>query len=99
MFGGKFGNHMSNLKNTFGRGYAHVKNVLGHVDRGVSIAKKVYAILAPALDHYGGGGLHQHAVKAIGGYEHIRNKVMDGHQATQKVVGALKKAIPELGLG
>ena len=93
---------VSNVKGHLHRGYHRAKNILGHVDQGIRVAKQVYSALAPTIDHLGGGGLHKHVVKAIGGYENIKSKVMDAHDTTghhvNQVVGNLKKAIPSIGL-
>ena len=92
----------SNVKGHLHRGYHRAKHILGQVDHGIKVAKHVYSALAPAIDHFGGSGLHKHVTKAIGGYENVRNKVMDvhdtaGHHVNQ-VVGNLKKAVPSIGL-
>ena len=107
MLGGKITKHsvaraFGNLSHHIGQTYHRTKNFLGHVDHGIQIAKKVYGVVAPALEQHGEGHAHKHIVKAIGGYEHLRNKVMDTHETTvnnvNQVVGHLKKRVPELGL-
>ena len=107
MFGGKLTGHsvaqaFGNLKHHIGQTYHRTKHFLGQVDRGVHVAKKVYGVLAPVLDQFGGGNANRHIMKAIGGYEHLRNKVMDTHETVgnnvNQVVGHLKKKVPELGL-
>jgi uncharacterized protein YjbJ (UPF0337 family) len=59
-------------------------------------------VLAPVIDNYAGGKANKHIIKAIGGYEHLRNKVMDAHDTVannvNQVVGNIKKKVPELGL-
>jgi hypothetical protein len=107
MFGGKITNHsvahaVGRLKHHIGNTYRRTKHFLGQVDHGVQIAKKVYGAVAPVLEHHGGGQANKHIMKAIGGYEHLRNKVMDTHDTVgnnvNQVVGHLKKRVPELGL-
>ena len=107
MFGGKLSREsvhraFGNLKHHVGQTYHRTKHFLGQVDHGVQIAKKIYGAVAPVLEHYGGGGANKHIMKAIGGYEHLRNKVMDTHETAannvNQVVGHLKKRVPELGL-
>ena len=53
--------------------------VLHNVDSGIRTAKTVYSVLAPYIERYGGSHINKHAVKAIGNYEGIRHKVMEGH--------------------
>jgi hypothetical protein len=107
MFGGKLTHHsvshaVGRLKHRIGHAYHTTKHFLGQVDHGVQIAKKVYGAVAPVLDQYGGKQANKHIMKAIGGYEHIRNKVMDTHETVgnnlNQVAGNLKKRVPELGL-
>ena len=107
MLGGKISKHsvaraFGNLKNHIGRTYHKTKEFLGQVDSGIQVAKRVYGVLAPALEQHGGGQANKHIMKAIGGYEHLRNKVMDTHETAvnnvNHVVGHLKKRVPELGL-
>ena len=73
---------IGNLKNHIGRGYHHVKNVAGHIDHGFSIAKQIYHVLEPVIKEYSGSHhnqFHGHAMKAISGYENLRNNVMDAN--------------------
>ena len=101
MFGGKlthqsFARGFQNLKHHITSGYHHTKNFLGNVDNAYKTAKKVYSIVAPHLEHFGAGGVNKHVIKAIGGYENVRNKVADAQDTIAhhvgKVHGDLKKA-------
>lgn len=93
---------VSNVKGHLQREYHRTKHILGQIDNGVRVAKHIYSALAPTIDHFGGKGLHKNVAKAIGGYEHVRNKVMDVHETAgnhvNQVVGNLKKAVPSIGL-
>ena len=107
MFGGKFTHRnftrgLQHLKGHITSGYQHTKNFLGNVDNAYRTAKKVYSIVAPHLEHFGGGNINKHVVKAIGGYENVRNKVKDAHDTVAhhvgKVSGDLKKANINIGI-
>ena len=107
MFGGKITRESlhrayHNVKHHLGQAYHKTKHFLGNVDHGVHVAKKVYGVLAPVLDSYGGGHHNKNILKALGGHEHLRNKVMDTHETVShnvnQVVGNIKKKVPELGL-
>ena len=105
MFGDKFKHHMGNIKHHLGQTYHKTKHFLGQVDNGIRVAKKIYGVVAPVIDHFSGGATqnaHKHVMKAIGGYEQLRNKVMDTdatvHHNIQNVYSGLKKKVPELGL-
>ena len=87
----KFNHHVfkrtiNNLKHHVHRSYHHVKNIAGHIDHGISIAKDAYKILEPVINTYAGhhsGHIHSHALKALSGYESLRNNVLDAnHHAT-----------------
>ena len=107
MFGGKFTKEafhrtFSKVKNHLSNGYHKTKEFIGHIDNGVKVAKHVYAALAPSIEHYGGGHLNKHVIKGLGGYEQLRNKVMDTHGTAvnhvNQVVGQLKKGGIHIGI-
>ena len=107
MFGGKFTHQnfargLQHLKGHITSGYQHTKNFLGNVDNAYRTAKKVYSIVAPHLEHFGGGNINKHVIKAIGGYENVRNKVKDAHDTVAhhvgKVGGDLRKANINIGI-
>jgi hypothetical protein len=42
------------------------------------VAKNVYRVLEPVINQYAGNhNLHKHAIKAISGYENLRNQAME----------------------
>jgi len=82
----KFNHHhfrhtINNLKHHINRGYHHVKNIAGHIDHGIHIAKDIYKVLEPVLREYNPhhGHIHGHALKALSGYESLRNNVLDAN--------------------
>ena len=84
----KFNKHqfrqtINNLKHHLGRGYHHVNNIAGHIDHSFHVAKEAYKILEPVIREYSGhhsaSHIHNHAMKAISGYEHIKNNVLDAN--------------------
>ena len=40
---------MQNVKRHLGAGYQHIKNVAGHIDHGVHIAKQIYSVVEPVI--------------------------------------------------
>ena len=71
---------LRNVKNHIGNGYQHLKRIAHHIDHGVNIAKQAYAIVEPVIRHVAGNdNFHHHAMKALGGYEDIRNKVAEAN--------------------
>ena len=78
----KFNKHvfqrtMQNVKGHIGNGYHHLKKIAGNIEHGVHIAKQVYSVLEPVIRHAAGNNIHHNAMKAISGYESIRNKVAE----------------------
>ena len=86
----KFNKHyfkhtLGNLKHHVQRGYHHLKQIGHNIDYGVHVAKDIYKILEPVIKEYHPGHhqLHNHAIKALSGYESLRNNVLDAnHHAT-----------------
>jgi hypothetical protein len=87
----KFSHHsfrrtLQNVKNHLGNGYNHLKNIAHHIDHGFQVAKHVYSVLEPHIRQAAGNNqIHGHAMKAINGYENIRNKVMDGNHKVEEI--------------
>ena len=77
---------LRNVKTHLGHGYNHLKNVAHHIDHGFQVAKQVYSVLEPTIRHFAGNNpVHGHAMKAISGYENIRNKVIEGNNHVAEV--------------
>ena len=81
----KFNKHvfrrtLSNIKHHIGNGYHQVKNLAHNIDHGFSIAKQVYRVLEPAINAYAGNNnIGNNVMKAISGYEDLRNKAMEAN--------------------
>ena len=64
----------------------------GRIDRYAGMAKRTVSILSGVLDSSGmGKQVLGGAVKALGGYDQIRDRVMTGFEQAENVRGALKK--------
>ena len=88
----KFNQHqfrrtLNNLKSRALHGYSHVKHIAGQIDHGISIAKQVYGVLEPVLRQYNPnhGQIHQHAIKALSGYESLRNQALEVNNQVNQV--------------
>jgi hypothetical protein len=105
MFGGKITtqglrNVFNNVKNHATMGYHKTREFLGNVDHGFKMAKRIYGAIAPVINNVAGThhakAINNHVMKAVGGYEQMRNKVMDAHDAVAQnvgqAVGGLRKA-------
>ena len=75
--------------------YKHGRNFLNKLDYGFQVAKKLHSVLTPALKD---AGVHHHTKKALSDFESVRGKVMGAHESAERVVHAVKRSVPELGL-
>ena len=81
----KFNKHvfhrtMRSIKSHIGNGYNHLKHIAHTIDHGFNIAKQAYSIVEPVIRQAtGNNNIHHNAMKAISGYESIRNKVVEGN--------------------
>ena len=72
-------------KGFLGHAYHHTKG-FNTVDHGFRAAKQIDHAVAPLVDNYASNHsnqIHHHVNKAIGGYENIRNKVIEGDSEFQ----------------
>ena len=83
----------NSAKHHLGNAYHNTKNFLNNVDHGIRTAKTVYGVLAPYIEQYAGSHINKHAVKAIGHYEDIRNKVMDTHDKAHNEIYDIKNKL------
>jgi hypothetical protein len=75
--------------------YKHGRNIMGKLEYGFQVAKKLHSVLTPALKD---AGVHKHTKKAISDFETVRGKVMGAHDSAERVVTAVRRQVPELGL-
>ena len=109
MFGTKFNKEAfsrgyGKIKNQLGNAYFRTKAILGNIDENVKMAKKVYNVLQPALQHYAGAdktnALNRKVMTAAQGYDALKSKVLQGHEAAghhlknaMNVANAVKRVI------
>ena len=102
-FGQKFGSYLKtgfgNVKNFLGNAYHTTKKTLGSMDQMFGDAKKIYSAVAPAIQDLapqqlqgGLASMHGGVMKAVQGYENIRNRIDDvENQAVSKVGDVMSK--------
>ena len=76
-----------------GHAYNQTKGFLNHVDHGVRTFKHIYDEASPLVSTYANNHsekIHTNVDRAIGGYENIRNKVIEGDKDIQTVKHRLK---------
>ena len=91
---------MHKTKSFMGNAYHHTKTFLSHVDNGVRTAKKVYAILEPTISHFAGHNNkgHQGIMKAVTGYDELKHKVINSHDAIEHHVKHVAHKFKKAGL-
>ena len=83
---------MSRVGKHITRGVAAAHSWAGRVDRYAGLAKRTVSILSGVLDSSGmGKQVLGGAVKALAGYDQIRDRAMTGYEQAENVRGALKK--------
>ena len=75
-------------KNLLGHAYNQTKGFLNHVDHGVKTFKHIYDVFSALVSKSANNHsekIHSNVNRAIGGYENIRNKVIEGDREFQTV--------------
>ena len=84
--------HFNRAKDFLGKAYHHTRNFLGDIDDGVRTFKNIYSAVAPVLDSYGlNAGKNSHIMKALSGYDTIRNNVVEKHERVVNDINKVKK--------
>ena len=82
------------VKNFVDNAYGTTAKVLIHFDNGVKTFKTLYGAISPILDHYGASGaINPHVMKAITGYDELKNKVMGAHDDVLDQVNQAKSRL------
>ena len=82
--------HFNRAKNFLGNAYHHTRSFLGDVDHGVRTFKQIYGAIAPVLESYGVNPANKHVMKALTGYDSIRNNVLENHDRVVNDVNNIK---------
>ena len=84
--------HFNRRKDFLGKAYQPTRNFLGDIDDGVRTFKNIYSAVAPVLDSYGlNAGKNSHIMKALSGYDTIRNNVVEKHERVVNDINKVKK--------
>lgn len=89
-------NTLRNVKSGFNNGYHHIKNIAGHINHGIHVAKHIYTAIEPAIREFAPqhhNAIHGHAMHALNGYENIRNKALDVNHHAENIKGKLSGLI------
>jgi hypothetical protein len=89
--------HWKNAKRIIGDGWHSGVKILGQIDRGMSVGRRLVGALSPAINAMGGG--HMKALEAgFTQYDQSRNQVVSGINNVQTMHSRLKRAVPEIDL-
>ena len=90
----------------FGRLRGHLSGVYNHsnhfasiMDNSVQVCRRAYCVLRPMLEDTTTGKRVSGGVNnALMSYDALKGDVLSTHDKAHSVIGALRKAVPEIGL-
>ena len=89
--------HWQNAKRIIGDGWHSGVKILGQIDRGMSVGRRMVSALSPAINAMGGG--HMKALNdGFATYDQTRGQVVQGINNVQTMHSRLKRAVPEIDL-
>jgi len=89
--------HWKNAKRIIGDGWHSGVKILGQIDRGMSVGRRMVSALSPAINAMGGG--HMKALEAgFSQYDQSRNHVVQGINNVNTLHRRIQKAVPEIDL-
>ena len=71
--------------------YNHNKHFASLMDNAVQVGRRTYNVLRPMLEDTGMNN-------ALMSYDQLKGDVLSTHDKAHSVIGALRKAVPEIGL-
>ena len=80
--------HWNKTKAWLGDRYNEGKKFAGQMDKLAGLGRRAFALAAPILDDLGQGGVVQAGMKAVQGYDEVRDGVM---QADSRVRGHARR--------
>ena len=84
----RLAHHWNKTKAWMGDRYNEGKKFAGQMDKLAGLGRRAFALAAPILDDLGQGGAVQAGMKAVEGYDQLRDGVM---QADSKVRGHARR--------
>ena len=88
--------HYQNAKRIIGDGWHSGIKILGQIDRGMNVGRRLAGALSPAIQAMGG---NMKALEAgFGQYDQTRGQVVSGINNVQTMHSRLKRAVPEIDL-
>ena len=89
--------HWRNAKTIIGDGWHSGVKILGQIDRGMSVGRRLVGALSPAINAMGGG--HMKALNdGFTQYDQTRGQMVQGINNVQTMHSRLKRAVPEIDL-
>ena len=72
--------HFGRAKNFIGQGYGRLSKMAGEIDRLAHVGRRAFSFIAPILDDFGASGSINQGMRAIKGYDQIRQGVMQADE-------------------
>ena len=90
--------HFQNAKRILGDGWHSGIKILGQIDRGMNVGRRLVGALSPAIQAMGGGGHMKALDDGFAKYDQTRGQVVSGINNVQTMHSRLKRAVPEIDL-
>ena len=84
--------HWRKTKSFIHQGYTRLHGWAGEVERAAGIGKRIFALAAPILEEFGGGQAVSQGMRAIEGYDRLRQGMMDADAVARRVARPIAEA-------
>ena len=88
--------HFQNAKRIIGDGWHSGVKILGQIDRGMNVGRRLVGALSPAISAMGGN--MEALDDGFARYDQTRGQVVSGINNVQTMHSRLKRAVPEIDL-
>lgn len=84
--------HWKHTKSFIHQGYQRLHGWAGELERAAGVGKRLFALAAPILDEFGQGEAISQGMKAIEGYDRLRQGVMDADTTARRLARGVDQA-------
>ena len=83
-------------KRLIGGAASWATKIAASLDHGISISKRLYGALSPAIQDFAPAGTTRNIMDAFGAYDSGRNEVMEGYNNVRTQLNLVQRAVPEI---
>ncbi len=85
-------------KRTVGNMWNHAVKWAGQIDQAMSVSKRMFAALHPAIEDLGGGDINRVMMHGFKQYDQGRHDIVGLHNNVEATLSRLRRAAPEMDL-